>query len=491
MKLSPHAPNKEYRVTWKQRWRQEGGGQELLRLALPLILSNSFLTLQMTIDRALLSQYSIDAVAASWPAALLYWTPMALFQNIANYATTFVAQYSGANRLDRVGPAVWQALHFSVVVGIAFLGLLPLAVPLIALGGHSAEVQTLEVTYFQYLCFAALPALLVASANSFFAGRGDSWTVLLNDAVGLAVNTTLANLLIFGRFGLPRMGIAGAGVATVAGTTTSAVLALTLLMRKRYRSTFCTLSGWRFDPQLFARMMRYGFPNGLQWMLDCLAFTIFLFLVGRLGEVEQAATNITFSINMMGLLPMLGIGQAVGVLVGQRLGQDRPDIAERTTWTGLQLAGVYIGTACIAYFAIPHGLMYVFRNDVDSKGPEVEALVPILLHFASVYSLADCGNIVFSFALRGAGDTRFVTFMVLSLAWPLMVVPTWAAWYFGWGLYWAWTFASAYIIALGVAFLLRFRAGKWKSMRVIEREEAEEPDGEAATIPQPAPAAVT
>src|SRR5262249_10497218 len=80
-------------------------------------------------------------------------------------------------------------------------------------------------------------------------------------------------------------------------------------------------------------------------------------------------------------------------------------------------------------------------------------------------------NIVFAFALRGAGDTRFVTIVALGLAWPVMVLPTWAAWYFGWGLYWAWGFASAYIMGLGFTFLFRFRSGRWKTMRVIESQE--------------------
>ena len=88
-------------MTWKLRWREQGGGHELLRIALPLILSNSFWTIQITIDRVLLSRSSSDAVAAAMPAVVLFWTPFILLQNIANYVTTFVAHYSGAQRPAR------------------------------------------------------------------------------------------------------------------------------------------------------------------------------------------------------------------------------------------------------------------------------------------------------------------------------------------------------------------------------------------------------
>src|SRR5262249_48224375 len=80
--------------------------------------------------------------------------------------------------------------------------------------------------------------------------------------------------------------------------------------------------------------------------------------------------------------------------------------------------------------------------------------------------------LVFSFALRGAGDTRFVTLIAFFLSWPIMVLPTWAAWRFDWGLYWAWTFASVYILLLALVFLLRFRQGRWRTMRVIEMAAA-------------------
>jgi multidrug resistance protein, MATE family len=461
--------------SWTERWRQEGGGRELLRLALPLILSNSFMTLQIVIDRILLSHHSSAAVAAAMPAALLFWTPLTLLQNTAGYATTFVAQYKGAGRRDRIGPVVWQALYFAVGAGLAFLALRPLAGPLVALTGHDPDVQALEATYFRCLCFAALPTLVTAAANSFFAGRGDTWTILLIDGTGLSVNALLAYGLIFGHAGLPAWGIAGAGWATVAGSSSSAVLSLLLWLRPRFRQEFATLRGWRPDLALFLRLLRFGLPNGLQWCLDGLAFLAFTVLVGWLGKDELAATSIAFTINLAAILPMLGVGQALGVLVGQRLGQDRPDLAERTTWTGLRLTALYVGVMALLYLAVPGAFTYLFRNAEEGGGSaRVAELVPVLLRFVAVYCVFDGGNLVFSFALRGAGDTRFVTAVSLGLAWPLMVLPTAAAVSFGWGLSWAWAFASAYIIALAFVFFFRFRTGKWKSMRVIEPALTEE-----------------
>jgi MATE family multidrug resistance protein len=441
----------------------------LLRLALPLILSSSFLTLQITIDRILLSHYDPNAVAAAMPAVMLFWTPFILLQSTASYATTFVAQYLGAGRKQRVGPAVWQAIYFSVPAGLAFLLLVPLAPVLFDLGDHDPAIREMEVTFFRCLCFAALPHLLTASFNSFFAGRGESWMVLLIDATGLTVTAVLDYLWIFGYAGFPAWGIAGAGWATVTGNTVSALLGLGLMLRRRYRTEFATLSGWSFDGALFRRLLRFGLPNGLLWALDGVAFTLFIFLVGRLGRPEAAATSIAFTINAVAIIPMFGLCQAISVLVGQRLGQNRADLAERTTWTGFRLTWLYMAMIALLYIVIPEGFVLLFRSEANVQEWEsVAQLVPVLLRFVAVYSLFDSMNLVFSFALRGAGDTRYVTKMALALSWPLMVVPTWATWRFHWGLYPAWTFASAYIIALALVFLLRFRRGKWKSMRVIE-----------------------
>jgi MATE family multidrug resistance protein len=449
--------------------RAPGGSRELLALALPLVVSQSFMTVQVFLDTFLLAHHDPREMAASFPAVMWFWLPFGLLQVTAGYVSTFVAQYMGAGRPGRVGPAVWQGIHFAVLAGLLFLLMVPAAPALIALGGHTAALQGLEVTYLRCLCFAALPMLVMAAINGFFSGRGRTWTVLVIEAFGTAVNVALALVLIFGRLGLPEMGIAGAGVATAIGSAASAGLALVLLLRPEHREEFNTLRGWRPERELFRRLMIYGGPAGAQVFLDVLVFHVFVQLVGRLGEAATGATTLTVRLNMVAFLPMMGMGQAVSILVGQRLGADRPDLAERSVFTGLKWVFGYMCGVAAIYLLFPGALVGLFEGGRDPEAyARVAALVPHLLVCVAVYSLADSVNLTFSFALRGAGDTRFVSLLTFALAWPMMVIPTFLVVRAGGSVFSAWWFATAYIVGMAVCFGLRFRSGKWKTMRVIE-----------------------
>ncbi|HEX8203040.1 MAG TPA: MATE family efflux transporter, partial [Isosphaeraceae bacterium] len=344
---------------------------------------------------------------------------------------------------------------------------------LIALGGHTPALQALEVVYLRRLCCAALPMLVMAAVNGFFSGRGQTWTVLGIEAAGTATNVALALVLIFGRAGFPELGIAGAGWATVAGSWVSALLALGLLLGPGDRGEFHLRNGWRPDRALVVRLLRYGGPAGMQAFLDVLVFHVFVQLVGRLGEAQAGATTVTIRLNMVAFLPMMGLGQAVSILVGQRLGADRPDLAERSAYTGLRWVFGTMSVVAAAYLLIPGVLVRLFAGDRDPEGfAAVAALVPGLLACAAVYTLADAVNVTFSFALRGAGDTRFVSLLTFALAWPIMVIPTFVLVRAGGRLTWAWGFATAYIVAMAACFALRFRSGRWKTMRVIEAPSA-------------------
>ncbi len=478
---------------WKRIWSGQGGAGQVLRVALPLIISTSFWTLQMTIDRILLSRYDSDSVGAAQIAVLVFWTVYSLLHTTAQYSSTFVAQYLGAKQPHRVGPVMWQTLYFSLGSGVLFwLVMWFSADGIVSLAGHSGRIQEMETTYLKCLTFAALPMALVATASGFFMGREQTAVVMVINALGLVVNAGLDYVLIYGYWGFPEMGIAGAGWATVISSCAAAALALVLMFRPRYQAEYQLFSSWRFEAPLFGRLLRFGLPSGLQWALDGLAFVIFSFFIGKMGEAELSANSIAFAINLLAFLPPMGIGQAVAVLVGQRLGENRPELAARSTWTGFGVAWIYMTVMGLSFVIFPDMYIALFQTQGEpEKWSQVAAIVPTLLCFAAVFCLFDSMNMVFSFALKGAGDTRFVSIISLALAWTFVVPPTVLAWYWDWGIYWAWAFVTLYVISLAFVLLVRFCQGKWKSMRVIEMPvdpalETSDASQEPELIPEPA-----
>src|SRR5262245_46614518 len=186
-------------------WPTRESSRELWRLAWPFIVSNSCWTLQIVIDRILLSRSSVEDVGAGIVAVMMFWSVLSLFQWTTMYASTFVAQYTGAGQPLRVGAVVGQAMWFAVLCGLGFLALVPLAGVLAGWGGHEAELQAREAEYFRYLCFSALPFLVTAAASSFFGGRGQSVVTMVINSSGILVNIAVAYVLIEGKLGLPRM----------------------------------------------------------------------------------------------------------------------------------------------------------------------------------------------------------------------------------------------------------------------------------------------
>jgi len=456
--------------------------RELLKLSLPFVLSSSFSTLQIFIDRVFISAVNADAVAATMPTVGCFWAPMALLQFTVLYATVFVAQYSGAKRPERIGPVVWQALYFAVGAGVLFPVLIPLVDAIIASTNHEPDVKRLESIYFRSLSFAVLPMLIVAGVNAFFAGRQKSWTVLLINGVGAASNALLAIPFILWNAEDPEAAMFGAGCAAALGSWVSAIVGLYLFLQPRYREEFGTGTGWRFDRVLFRRLMNFGIPNGTQFAVEAAAFTAFIFIIGNMGKAQLAATTLTFTVNMLTFLPVMGLGQGVEVLVGKRQGENRPDLSARTTHAGALLASAYMFLVAISFCVLPYTMMAPFQAEMKPEDwAAVGPMIPILLRFVAVYSLADGANIIYAFGLRGAGDTRFVSLLTIGLSWPLWVLPTYFCYEFGWGIYAAWGFATLYVVSLAIGFALRFLGGRWRTMKVIESVAEIENSGDAVT----------
>jgi MATE family multidrug resistance protein len=448
----------------RERWKK------ILKIAWPLIVANSFWNLQFTIDRIFLGNYSTESLGAAIAVMGLFWTPMALLQQTSSYVMTFVAQYTGAKEDHMIGPSVWQSLYIGLVGGLLMLCFIPFASTLFEWIGHDPSLRHLEVDYFKAICYSALPTAIVACASGFFTGLGDTKIIMWINFVGLLVNAILDYVMIFGHFGFPEMGIKGAGYATAIGNYASAFYGLYLVFNKKYEVLYKIRSGFHVHWDLMKRYVRYGIPSGLQWSLEGLAFTIFLVFVGRLndGSAALASSGIVVTIMMLAILPVLGIAQAVQVLVGQKLGEKSPEEAEIYTWSGYQVGLIYIALMSATFLLFPNFYLGWFQGSSNTEmWGQVSTMVPYLLIFIAIFILFDCMTLMFSLALKGAGDTKFVTLIALLVPWPMMVLPTSLLSDQPNAIYLAWTSVTAYSITQAIIFWRRFVGGKWKKMSVI------------------------
>lgn len=454
----------------KIKWKGEGGYRELVVLSIPLIITTASWSLQQFVDRMFLSWYSADAIAAVVPAGMLNFTIISIFMGTCSYTTTFVAQYHGAGRNHRAGRAVWQGIYFSIAGAFVLLLFAPFSREIFSFIGHDASIIEYESEYFTILCAGSWGPLASSAIAGFFSGRGITWPILWVNFTGMVVNIVLDYIFIFGKMGLPVMGVKGAAIATVIAGFSVLVIYLLMFFYSAHEREFCTRTGWRPEKRLFTRLIRFGFPAGMQFFIEISTFTLFILILGRLGMKELAASNIVFNINTLSFMPILGLGIGITVLTGQYLGKNLPDSAEQSVYAGFRISFVYMFFTGLVYILLPWLLVEPFMRGADAQRLfEMRSMAELLLRFVALYSFFDAMSITFSSALKGAGDTSFVMKAVLFVALFSLIIPTWAAvFYFNAGIYTCWWILTFYAFVLGIMFYLRFRSGRWKGMRVIE-----------------------
>jgi MATE family multidrug resistance protein len=162
--------------------------------------------------------------------------------------------------------------------------------------------------------------------------------------------------------------------------------------------------------------------------VDIAGFSVFVFVIGSLGARELAATSLAFNLNTLAFVPLIGIGIAVMTLVGNRVGEGRPELAVKTTWTAFTLSAVWMIGFAIVYLCFPDTILAPYKASGNTSAEEFAAIretVIVLLQFVSAYCFFDAMLVIFSNAVRGAGDTRFPMLITFVCCWFVMVLPTW------------------------------------------------------------------
>ena len=442
---------------------------------MPLMLSAGTQSLMNAADRVILAGTSEDALAAVTPASMLHWTIVCVPMGTVLYANTFISQFEGAGQKDRMLSSFWQAVWLAIVSGFLLWMFLPFSRVVLPLTGHSPNVVELEAQYFNILCAGAPIHMLGTALSCFFSGRRRNKEVMLNSMAAVVVNGVVSYFLTYGVGPIPAMGIRGAAIGTVAARCFELSLYLIWIVRASRRESLPLWSMCAFDLGLVKQFLRYGVPSGLHFFMDISGFTVFLLIVGNLNNQALAATNIAFSINGLIFVPLLGFGTAIQTVVGHHIGGGQIDAARTTTRNAAIMGVLWTGTMAVVLVLFPQWLLrpfFLLANPEASGGANIAALTDTaayLLNFVAAYSVFDAMSVVFSSALRGAGDTVFPMLITLFSSWLIMVVPALMIIRSDHASILAlWLTCTAHISFSGICMLMRYLSGRWQKIHLTE-----------------------
>jgi MATE family multidrug resistance protein len=325
----------------------------------------------------------------------------------------------------------------------------------------SPELQSAATDYISARLAGEVGFAAVMVLTSFFRGKGDTLTPLYVSLGANAVNALLDYGLIFGNLGLPRWGVAGAGVATAVGQWLSAAVLFAAFRRRSLSERFATgvLAPSR---QATRRLLRTGAPIGGQWCVGMTAFAVFTTVIASMGDASMAASQAFVMLLSLSFMQAIGISIASSTLVGRYVGAgDRPAV-RRSFRSSLVLGGGLAGIVAVLFVTIPAPLLRIFTDDAA-----VVALGRPLLLLGALFQLFDAIAIISEGALRGAGDTRWPFLLEIALGWGFFVP---LAYGLGimleGGLTGAWLGGLVYISLLALLLVRRFRSGAWQQIRI-------------------------
>lgn len=433
----------------------------MLKLAGPMIVTTISFTVMQFVDRFMVSRLGTEALAAVLPAGLMSFVPASFALGVITTVNTFVSQSLG--RGDRKGCSnyCWQAIYmggFYLALVIVFMW--PSAPWIFTTMGFEPDVVRMEVTYFRIMLYSQFLAIFIWSSSQFFMGIHRPVVNMYAALVGQAVNIAANYLLIFGKFGFPRLEIAGAGWGTFIGIGVGAAIRMFVFLNSDISRTFHSRRSLKIDFRKMSDLVKVGFPAGFGFMVNVTFLGMILFgLVSRFGNEAIAATSAVFSCINVSVMPVVGLGTALTAAVGKSIGKGRKDIAIKQTSVCLKVALCYMLSMGICFFIFRNAIME-FWSPVN-KGV-VEAGMNILI-CAAIFQVFDAAVITYNSSLRGAGDTAWLAIISSVGASAILGLGGFGIVKFfpELGAVGPWIAFTANIIMVGLANRWRFKSNIW------------------------------
>ena len=414
------------------------------------------------VDRVYLAHDSMRALEAVLPAGMLMWMFAGFFQSVVGYSSVFVGRYHGADEKGMCRATYRVALILAVVFGLLSIPLVPLGNWILSLAVASPDLLKDERTYYDILMLGAIGVYGQMAAASYFTGRGKTRIVFWANLIGNVLNIALDPVLIFGWWGLPRMGIAGAAYATVGAMFVQMAILIAAAWREKGECSNVRI----FDCSIASKILRFGVPAGLYTILNMLTFTIFVFVTGGVGDLELAVSNACFTVNYLLVAPVEGFSLGASTLVSQALGRGDPEAAVQDAHRTLFLGVGFVAVCSLVVLLLAHPILGMFASRAGASAAEFRSLGFTLFVLMAAWQVFDAADVILSGALKGGGDTKFVMWWMLVVAFVIWLPVVFVVRRFHNTMPALWSTMILYVVVICVGSLIRWRRGGWKMVKL-------------------------
>lgn len=460
----------------------------VLRLAAPTVMAMMTQSIVNEIDIWFFGQLphpeSSNAQAALFPSLVVLWMFGGSLSAISVGTQAITARRFAEKKSSDAGAVVLNAWFFSAIAGITFTILCYLSLPLILpLVFKVAEVREAAEGYLQWRLLAITSMAITFSFKAFFDGLGKTHVHMVSAIVMNIANVVFCIMFIFGEWGAPRMGMAGAGVAAFLATWIGLGIMVMWALFPKYLREYQPFRMSKRSKRLMWDILKLSIPSAVATVAVMSGFLLFSIIVGRLdgpgaamaaaqpseggtGTVEAvngAATTVVVGVLKLTFTACLAFGTSTATLVSQSLGENEPAKADRFGWVSIRLGLIIFGIVGLLEGVVFPREIISFFND---SPPVVEAAM-IPMRMMGICTPLIAVGMIFTQALFGAGNSRFVMIAELLLHF-LCLVPL--AWILGitleYGLVGIWGAAVVYVIGLAGVMTWKFASGDWKGIRL-------------------------
>lgn len=390
----------------------------LLAIAIPVSLQTLIQSSLSMIDQMMIGQYGETAIAGVGLGGTISFILMISLGGIVSGGGIYLAQYWGVKDTNNMQKTMATTLRLGTVCAL-IVAVLAGVMPNLALSIFTSDSQVIEVgaRYLRILAFSYVPMFLIMNHATLLRNMSHSKIPMFTGVFSVAVNTLLNYVLIFGKFGLPSLGIEGAAMATVA----TRFLEMFLLMGICRLLKLSALPNWR---QIFVIDWRFSkvffltiYPVMLNELIWVLGDSMYSIIYGHMGTAEMAAMTMTFPVQGMFIGFFTGLSSAAGIMIGNQLGAGEEELAQRYAKDFVLLT--VLGSVGMGVIIVSLSELYLMAYQVT---PEVKTLsMQLLWVFGAVIWVKVSNMVIGNGVLRSGGETKFTFYMDLFGLWGIGV----------------------------------------------------------------------